>query len=201
MSMAGEAGWSGYYSASDDDDGEDGLSGVQFMAGIGGLDYNPSLAPVGSGSGYYPGSVDADADALNFLGYGAGFPGGGNGQREDMDRAEGAWDTTFKAAVTSFQGNAGLKADGWIGPATRTALKAAVDRQNQIPSAPGALPAPMPPPGVLPNFAPVPSQPSRPASPSSPSAPAAHASLFTQRNLIIGGAILAALGVGYVALK
>lgn len=164
---------------------------------------SPARRPWDSGSAYYPGNVDADAEALNYLGYGAGYPGGGSGQSSDMSRAEGAWDTTFQTAVRKFQANAGLTADGWIGPKTRASLKLAVDRQNAIPSSPGALPAPMPPPGVLPGFLPAPAPQPAPGRAAAPVAPAATASegLFSKRNLTYGAIGLAVLGLGYYAIK
>lgn len=204
-------GWDGYYdSSSDSGDSMQGMdpdahsflaglcsSGSDAISGMGDLNcgttsatcpYVPDLGPVGTGSNYFPRSVDNDAAALNFLGYGAGFPGGGVSQAHDMANAEGAWDDTFQEAVKHFQGiNGGLTVDGWIGPATRAALGKAVALANSLPRSPNALPTPKPPPA--PGLA--------PPVPSPPSAPGVASADHTKRNLIIGGGVVAALVAGY----
>lgn len=201
--MSGDQGWSGYYDARNDQ----AMSGIEWagMQAIGELfQYKLNTTPTGSGANYYPGDVEADADALNFLGYGAGFPGGGNGQKEDIARGEGAWDDTFQQAVRNFQADAKGAAgpvDGWIGVKTRAALFAAVQARNAAMPA-GPLPAPartLPnvPPGVTP---PAPAAPSAPK----PSAPAASigGGMTTQQKVIIGAVALLALGgLAWVASK
>jgi len=100
----------------------------------GGYAYNPNLGSVGSGPTYSPGPVSGDAGALNYLGYNAGSPGPeqnpNSGPKPISVASGGAWDPTFQSAVTSFQSANGLGADGWIGPGTRTKLKALVDAKN-----------------------------------------------------------------------
>jgi hypothetical protein len=133
--------------------------------------YIPDLAPVGSGSAYFPRSVDDDAVALNVLGFGAGFPGGGSSQRADMANEEGAWDSSFRAAVTNFQ------------------------KQNPALRAPGVIP------GLPPVPAPLPGGKTSPAPgkvvPVVPGGPEDN----TTRNLMIGGGVLAVLVGGYFLLK
>lgn len=156
------------------------------IAGLNGLTYNPNLNDVGHGSAYTPGSIAADARALNFLGFIpdvllARIPDtlGGSGT-QDLNAGVGAFDPTFKTAVADFQAAVGgLTVDGFIGPATRAALKAAVDAKNAR-------------------------EPSAPAQPSSPGAPAAAlttpASGGTSTGLVVGGVALAA-GLAYAVYK
>jgi hypothetical protein len=194
------AGWDGYYDSSAEG-ADEGMSGYNFMAGatdafgtLGSINegqrplpYVPDLAPVGSGSAYFPRSVADDAVALNVLGFGAGFPGGGVSQSSDMSRAEGAWDSTFQDAVRRFQTAKGLKADGWIGPATRTALGATIVAFNASPAGKPAIvvvteatrPAPQPPTIEL---------------GSGPAPPVDN----TIRNVAIAGGVVAAIGIGYL---
>jgi Putative peptidoglycan binding domain len=112
------------------------------------LDYQPSLGPVGSGAGYWPGDVRADALALDFLGCPiatAATPSTGT-QSGDMSTLSGAWDPNFRGAVGAFQAKAGISADGWIGPSTRTVLAQAVATQNAAGGygGGGAAPGPSP---------------------------------------------------------
>ncbi len=161
--------------------------------------YVPDLAPVGSTAAgtYYPRSVDDDASALNFLGYGAGFPGGGNGRAEDMSRQEGAFDTTFQAAVTRFQQDAGIGVDGRIGPQTRGALLAAVTKANASSALnPNPLPFPKVPPFV-PGVLPGPSAPS----PSKPGPAPVVAAKSSNTLLIAGGVAAAGLAAWYFLKK
>lgn len=143
------------------------------MGSIGGFaapfSYVPSLAPVGSGSAYFPGSVANDAAALNYLGYlsdgaFAGLSPSTGTQSGDMNQAAGAWDSAFRGAVGVFQAASGITADTWVGPQTRTALLGAVTLKNAnpgslpnipsvpVPVAPGGVPAL---PAVLPGVTPA----------------------------------------------
>jgi len=207
MTMRGDQGWAGYYDAATDEP----MSGIEWSGihGIGDLHpgsaYKLNLTPTGSGKAYYPGSVDADAEALNYLGYQAGFPGGGNGQAADIQAGEGAWDDTFQQAVRNFQADARGAAgtvDGWIGVNTRKALFAAVQARNASnPSAP--LPAPS---RTLPNVAPAPSPSPSPAPKPGGLAPAPAASIgggmTTNQKVMIGaGLALVLAGLAYVASK
>lgn len=135
-------GWSGY----DDAD-----------VGMGGLDYTPSTASVGSGAAYYPGDTSEDAKALAYLFFLsdealAQHVGTTGTQRGDMAQNVGAWSPPFRAAVRAFQEAAGITADSWIGPNTRRALADAVRRKNA--SAP--VPVPKFVPGVIDPPAPQP---------------------------------------------
>lgn len=119
---------------------------------IGGLAYVPDLAPMGSGSSYWPRDTKADAQALNYLGYYpdpllAAHVGTSGSQKADMAANTGAWDPSFRTAVTDFQDAAGLEPDGWVGVKTRTALAAAVAAKN----ANGGAPIPDVVPDILPN--------------------------------------------------
>jgi peptidoglycan hydrolase-like protein with peptidoglycan-binding domain len=87
--------------------------------------YVPNLGSVGSGASYNPGPVDQDAAALNYLGYSAGSP-----PPQKAIGSGGAWDPTFRAAVTAFQKANGLTADSWIGPKTRTTIAKKVTEKN-----------------------------------------------------------------------
>jgi hypothetical protein len=80
-------------------------------------------------------------------------------QAKDEAFKSGAWDPTFQVAVRDFQQiQGGMTIDGWIGPQTRSFLKAAVDAKNarELPNAPPQPIAPTPPPGVSPNPTPGP---------------------------------------------
>ncbi len=140
------------------------IGGFEFE-GMGGLAYTPDLAPVGSKSTYWPRSVSADTDALQFLGFlrGPVLQSYGS-QSADMDNAAGAWDPNFREAVTAFQQVAGPfgytgVVDGWIGPKTRAALANAVAAKN-------ASESPVTPPFVPPVTPPAPNVP--PYTPPSP---------------------------------
>lgn len=157
-----------------------------YVAAMGSLAYNPSLAPVGSAAAgnYYPGDTTADAQALNYLGYLpdpylASHVGTRGSQAADRAAGAGAWDQAFQAALTDFQQAMGLTADGWIGPKSRSVLLTAVNAKN-------AQPAPLP--GLPPSPA-----------PSTPGAPAAKSNTM----LYVGiAAAVAALGAGaYYLMK
>jgi len=125
--------------------------GAMTIGRVGTLVYVPDLGPVGSKSSYFPRDVEHDAEALSFLEFlsdvadanrrqSTGSKGG------DQAQVAGAWDPSFRSAVTRFQASKGLTVDSWIGPQTRTALAAAVVFRNLNP---GRLPAP-PSPGTVP---------------------------------------------------
>lgn len=196
--MSSDQGYSGYYDAAS----EDAMSGFDFV-GMGDLlQYTPDLAPVGSKSTYFPRSVDGDAVALTFLGYDAGFPGGGVSQSNDMNKGVGAWDPVFRAAVSKFQSDNGLTVDGWIGPATRTKIKERVDQKNAkggIPSPPVPLNVPIPPPSPS-NQVPV--NPAVPGQPQpQPGALAKVSALSTGAKVGIGVGALALIGGLWWAFK
>lgn len=109
-------------------DGEYEMAGLRGFRGVvmTGLDYQPNLGPVGSGDAYAPGDVTADAMALNYVIGAVDVPPPQQGKYGPG----GAFDLDFQNAVKEFQLSAGLTGDGWIGPATRKALKAAVDAKN-----------------------------------------------------------------------
>lgn len=164
INFSGSDGYAGYY--------DSGRALGAIAGAMSGLDYNPSLADVGHGSAYWPGDTTADAAALNYLGflpdpYLRAHVGTTGNQAGDMRSNVGAWDPAFKTAVQDFQETASLAADGWIGPATRKALAAAVAAKN----ANGGLPAPIGP-GGAPAAAPAPSS--------------------TGKKLALGAAVLAA---------
>lgn len=125
--------------------------GAMTIGRVGTLVYVPDLGPVGSKSSYFPRDVEHDAEALNFLEFLSDvadanrMPSTGS-QGGDMAQEAGAWDPSFRSAVTRFQASKGLTTDSWIGPNTRTALAAAVAFRNVNP---GQLPAP-PSPGTVP---------------------------------------------------
>lgn len=131
--------------------GTAGLMRMGFLGQIAGpLVYIPDLLPVGSGSAYFPRSVEGDAQALNFLGFLSDADeairrASEGSQGADMGDEAGAWDTNFRSAITRFQASKGLTVDSWVGPQTRTALAAAVAAKNA-----GTPIPPPPPPGVLP---------------------------------------------------
>ncbi len=108
--------------------------------------YFPDLSPVGSGSAYFPRSVAADAQALNFLGFltdaelASLRPSTGT-QSGDMNGPAGAWAPAFRGAMGRFQASAGITADTWVGPQSRGKLATAVSAKN---ANPGALPPPPP---------------------------------------------------------
>jgi len=158
--------------------------------------YAPSLAPVGSGSAYWPGDVQEDLFALNALGF---FPDDGTAvrsygtQADDMANQAGAWAPEFRAAVASFQYSVNLTPDTWIGPQTRTALAAAVRAANAgapvpvppgepVPVDPGGVPAL---PAILPGTVPAESAPG----------------MGVGTKIAIGVGVVALLGGGYYALK
>jgi peptidoglycan hydrolase-like protein with peptidoglycan-binding domain len=129
---------------------DQGVAMGALIGQLAGLNYNPNLADVGHGAAYNPGSIADDAAALNFLGFLpdvllAQIPDSfGQGGQKDLAAGVGAFDLRFRVAVTDFQDSAGLVADGFIGPNTRRALKAAVDAKNArepaSPVAPGVTP-------------------------------------------------------------
>lgn len=199
-----DQGWGGY------PDERAGLGAIMGMGGIEGLSYSPDLAPVGNGSSYFPRSVEADCDALEYLGFlkGAVLQSYGN-QAADMAQAAGAWDPNFRAAVTAFQqvapafGYTG-KVDGWIGPMTRQALLNAVNAKNasESPVAPPFVPPLTPPAPGVPPYVP-PSTPIVPVLPPSPGVQPASTSSKTSTGLYVAGAlaVLAVVGVGAWALS
>jgi hypothetical protein len=207
LAVSDEQGWGELYD-------ERGSGGG--MAGLGAVDaaplvYVPNLVPVGSGASYSPGSITADAHALNFLGF---IPDALLGQIPDtsttvggsvaQDQAQqlGAFNPTFRQAVTDFQQtNGGLTVDGFIGPATRTALAAAVAAKNaqSVPTAPPFTPPVVPGvPGVPPNL-PVPGGLLPPVpNPNAPQPAAAQTSEgFPTVPVVIGGAVVLALVAAY----
>ncbi len=219
--MGGDQGYSSYYDMASDEEtpfiGDyDFAPGGQQMSALapygqaligslvtmgappGGLDYVPDLAPVGSKSTYFPRSVNADALALTFLGFDAGIPGGGVSQQADMSSGTGAWDPSFRGALTAFQKSVGITADGWIGPQSRTKLKEKVDEKNRtapnIPAAPQA-PAPVPPPSPS-NQVPV-----NPSVPGQPQPATGFAALTTGQKAAVVAGGLALLGGGYYLYK
>lgn len=183
--------------------GGDGLRSFGGLGSIGGFSapfsYSPNLAPVGSGSAYFPGDVSADAAALNYLGYLADAdyaqisPSTGT-QSGDMNNSAGAWDPSFRGAIANFQNASGITADTWVGPQTRTALLGAVTLKNAnpgvtpnipstpVPVTPGSVPAlPTPVPGTVPA--------------------SATSSEDTTTYLLAGAAIIAVAGLAYYALS
>jgi hypothetical protein len=167
------------------------------------LVYVPDLAPVGSKDSYFPRSVEQDARALVFLGFlsdleDANRAESTGSQGGDMANEAGAWDPSFRGAVTRFQSTQGITADSWIGPQTRTFLARAVAVKN---ANPGALPIPAPPgtvPPVLVQPGGVPAKPAvlpgvRPASSSS--------SDDTMMYVGIGAGVLVLGGLAWYALK
>lgn len=193
-----DQGWSGYYDSATEDAYPE-MGELVTMGDIG-LRYTPDLAPVGSKSTYFPRGVTEDAIALTFLGFDAGTPGGGISQQADMNSGTGAWEPTFRAAVTAFQKANGLTVDGWIGPATRAKIKERVDQKNAI--APN-LPAPPQPvsPAAIPPPSPSNQVPVNPSVPGQPKPATGLAALSTPAKIGIGVAALALLGGGYYALK
>ncbi|NBU16711.1 MAG: peptidoglycan-binding protein, partial [Actinobacteria bacterium] len=155
-------------------------------------------APVGSKSSYFPRSVTEDAIALTFLGFDAGTPGGGISQQADMNSGTGAWDPTFRAAVTAFQQKNGLTVDGWIGPQTRKMIKQRVDEKNA--STPN-LPAPPTPPAPIPPPSPSNQVPVNPAVPGQPQPATGFAALSTPAKIGIVAGAVALLGGGYYLLR
>jgi peptidoglycan hydrolase-like protein with peptidoglycan-binding domain len=177
------------------------MMGLGTMGQIGApFAYVPDLAPVGSQSAYFPRSVASDANALNFLGFlgdnelASLRPSTGS-QSGDMNGPAGAWAPAFRAAITRFQVSRGLTNDSWVGPATRTALLAAVTAKN--------LQQPLPP--VLPPSVPVPVLPGAvPAAPAVlpgvlPAAKPADDDTLLYAGAGVGAVLL--LGLGYWALK
>jgi hypothetical protein len=209
--MQSGQGWSGYYDSADEAE-TGGMSGFDFLGAIQETDrpllYIPDLAPVGGGAAYFPRSVDDDAVALNVLGFNAGLPGGGQSQRADQANEEGAWDSTFRGAVTAFQQRnpASGVADGWIGPNTRRSLAVAVAAFNLKAPSPSPLPVPIIPPGIpapggKTSPAPGVPVPAKPGAPSEiiPTIPGVSAE--TSKYLVYGAGGLLVLGLGYWLLK
>lgn len=186
MQFYSEQGYSEYYDAT-----------AEQMPGISGLSYSPSASSVGSGSAYFPGDVSQDAAALNYTGFLPDQffytlkPSTGS-QSGDMNGQAGAWDPAFRQAVRDFQMSAGVTADGWIGPATRTRLKLAVETKNAMsaPNAPPFIP-PAPSPVVVP-----------PVAPSSPTAPKPAQAAESKPNYgLVAGAAAAVAALGYVVYR
>ncbi len=206
--MSGNAGWSSYYDAAEDEEtafiGDFAPGGQQMGALVtmgapaGGLDYVPDLAPVGSKSTYFPRSVTADALALTVLGVDAGIHGGGVSQASDMNSGTGAWDINFRGAVTAFQKANGLTADGWIGPVTRAKLKERVDEKNR--TAPN-LPAPTTPPAPVPPPSPSNQVPVNPSVPGQPAPAHGFAALSTAQKVGVVAGGVALLAGGYYLYK
>ena len=171
-----DQGWAELY----DERGAAGMSGLGMIGAVdpAPLLYVPNLADVGHGASYNPGSILADAHALNFLGF---IPDvmmsqivdtTGQGGQADLAAGVGAFNPIFKTAVTDFQSSqGGLTVDGFIGPNTRRALGLAVAAKNaSTPVAPPFVPPIVPPaPGVPPvlptpgNLPPVPNPQVQPA--------------------------------------
>ncbi len=198
-----------------------GMHGMSYPAsvdGIGGLGdiggapfvYIPDLAPVGSGNAYFPRSVEADAAALNFLGFlpsdsqlsAPRQPSQGS-QAADMADNSGAWDPEFRGAVkagavTRFQASdptSGLVIDSWIGPATRTAIAFQVQIANANGLGGGVVP--VLPPAVIPVVpGNVPVAPNAPPIPGVTPVPAAASSSDeTLTYVAIGAGVLAVGGI------
>lgn len=159
--------------------------------------YVPDMRPVGHASTYFPRDVTEDMKALNFLGF---LPDAvtptltsTGTQAGDIAQHAGGFDDVFRGAVGRFQTAAGITADTWIGPQTRTALVAAVARHNLDPQPPRVLP-----PSVPVNPGGVPAQPAvipgvHPAS--------AHDADDTLMYVGIGAGVLALGGLAWYALK
>jgi hypothetical protein len=181
-----------------------GQGGVRRIGSLGApatLVYVPDLAPVGSKATYFPRSVEQDAAALNFLGFlsdvaDANRMSSTGSQSGDMSNEAGAWDPDFRSAVGRFQASAGITADTWIGPQTRTTIAAAVARKN----ASGVNPVPPPPPGKI--IPVVPGEvPAKPAALPGLQPVAAKEGSDTTTYLAIGGGVLLLGGLAYYALK
>ena len=202
-----DQGWSGYYDSAQDDafpsmgDLSDFRMGELVTMGAPiGLQYTPDLAPVGSKSTYFPRSVTNDAIALTFLGFDAGVPGGGISQQSDMNSGTGAWEPTFRAAVTAFQKANGLTVDGWIGPATRTLIKTRVDQKNA--TTPNVPEPPKPtPPSAIPPPSPSNQVPVNPAVPGQPAPATGLAALSTGAKVGIAAGVAAVAAGLYYAFK
>lgn len=170
------------------------------MGAIGAFSYNPDLRDVGHGADYYPGSVQADAAALNYLGYFPDFDtfvdttGSASG---DQAASVGAWDPTFGSAVGDFQRTHGLTQDYWIGPETRRAIKAAIDAAEPPPP-PDYYNGQLPSDQHEPNYnGDMPIPPNRGGA----ATPVAAGGMSTGKMVAIGGGAVALLALGYWLLK
>jgi len=181
--------------------------------GIGGLGdisgapfaYVPDLAPVGSGSAYFPRDVERDAAALNFLGFMSDVDDANRAiskgsQAADIAASAGGFDPAFRAAVTRFQASAGLTIDSWIGPKTRAGLLQAVASANL--RGLGGGPVPTLPPAILPvNPGGVPVKPGPLPGIKPASAGTDADGDETTTYLAIGAGVLALAGLGWWALR
>lgn len=174
------------------------LRGAKNIGGIGApaapFEYTPDLGPVGSGNTYFPGDVEQDAAALNFLGFLSDVDDANRaiskGSLEaDQSSDSGAWDNAFRQAVLIFQSAVGITTDGWIGPQTRGALVTAVNGKNANPD---VAPPPLPAPGSI------------PIAPSSVPAKPLVLTAKTDETLTfvgVGAGVLALCGLGWVLLR
>lgn len=158
------SGYQGYPDARNDQ-GFANMGGLGAPAGP--FNYSPNLSSVGSGASYFPGDVEQDAAALNYLGFLSDVADANRNisrgsQGADISNQGGAWDPEFRGAVTRFQAANGLASDSWVGPKTRAALGVAVIKKNagilpvipklDVPVNPGGVPAL---PGKLPGVQPA----------------------------------------------
>jgi hypothetical protein len=192
-----DQGWSELY----DERGASGMSGL----GMGAVDaapllYVPNLADTGHGAAYNPGTILADAHALNFLGF---IPDAlmssivdttGRGGQADLAAGVGAFSPLFKQAVTDFQQTSGgLTVDGFIGANTRAALGAAVAAKN-------AQTAPVAPPFPVPGLPPVPGVPPVIPTPGLPPVPVPPGGLQPAAQTTDGGLPIVPIVLGVAVL-